>query len=170
MKKEQSNSDEYVRFLPIVHQALSPLTSAFPRVTGFLYFCLIIFGMIMRSDTYEVTAFIRALGLHKSSYQNLINHFEGVPVCLDKLVELWCMSVFTMLGPLVYRVEGRPVLVGDSTKQHKRDRPPLPRQTPEPARSCSTTCPLRAGDLLSSLRGYGVRHRWLYRQRGYPSK
>ena len=122
MKKEKTNSDDCVPFLPIVHQALSPLTSAFPRVTSFLYFCLIIFGMIMRNDSYGVTAFIRALGLGGSSYQSLIKHFERVPVCLDKLVELWCVSVFTMLGPLVYRVEGRPVLVGDSTKHHKRGR------------------------------------------------
>lgn len=117
-----NNSKDFVPLLPVVHQVLSHLSSAFPRQISFLYFCLIIFGMIMRRDRQGVTSLIRGLGLHKNSYENLIKHFERVPVDLGKLARLWTRYVFTMLGPLVYRVKGRPVLVGDSTKHHKRGR------------------------------------------------
>lgn len=116
---QKHNSRTSVSFLPTVNQALSLLADAFPRQVSFHYFCLIIFGMIMRVDTYGVTALIRGVGLGRRSYESLIKHFERLPVDLGKLAEAWAVCVFAMLEHCLYEVNGRLVVVGDSIKVAK---------------------------------------------------
>lgn len=79
-------------------------------------------GFIARTDDFGVTAFVRGLCLGEAAYGAMVKHFERVPVDLERLTALWCRAVVTLAGERLYRVKGRTVAVGDSTKNDKRGR------------------------------------------------
>jgi len=88
------------------------------RLRTFLWFATCVAGLTVRTDLLGVTSIVRALGLHERFYGNLLNHFHGTGVRLDKMSALW-PQVVLRLFPDPLRVNGRLVLVGDGIKVPK---------------------------------------------------
>ena len=88
----------------------------------FIWFSVIVAGMTIRTELLGVTSLVRALGLHQSFYDNLLDNFHSSGIKLDALTALWAQLVLKLF-PAVLRVNGRLVLVGDGitvAKQGKK--------------------------------------------------
>ena len=97
------------------------LRSACARTRTFLWMSLCLAGMTVRKDLLGVTSIVRALGLEPACYDRLLDFFHSSALDLDKLTRAWCVLVFR-LDPVILRVNGRPVLVGDGIKVAKAGR------------------------------------------------
>src|SRR5512141_2289856 len=87
------------------------LRSACARSRTFLWMALCLAGMTTRKDLLGVTSIVRALGLEPACYDRLLDFFHSPALDLTKLTCAWCALVFR-LDPGIFRVNGRPVLVG----------------------------------------------------------
>jgi len=97
------------------------LRSACARTQTFLWMSLCLAGMTVRKDLLGVTSIVRALGLEPACYDRLLDFFHSSALDLTKLTCAWCALVFR-LDPGIFRVNGRPVLVGDGIKVAKAGR------------------------------------------------
>ena len=100
-------------------QVFSALQPAFARGVSFLWFQVIIIGLISRPDDEGVTSIVRGVGLGERAYGSILKHFERVSCNLPLLSQLWTRSVLKHLDGQLYRFNGRMVLVADSTKGAK---------------------------------------------------
>jgi len=94
------------------------LRSACARTRTFLWMALCLAGMTTRKELLGVTSIVRALGLHPSCYDRLLDFFHSSALDLNKLTYAWCALVFR-LHPAILRVNGMPVLAGDGIKVAK---------------------------------------------------
>jgi hypothetical protein len=97
------------------------LRPACARTRTFLWMSLCLAGMTVRKDLLGVTSIVRALGLEPACYDRLLDFFHSPALDLNKLTCAWCALVFRF-DPLILRVNGRPVLVGDGIKVAKAGR------------------------------------------------
>jgi hypothetical protein len=98
-------------------QALRP---ACARARTFMWMCLALFGLCIRSDLGGVTSFVRAGGLAAATYHRLLHLFHTPALALDTLTTLWVRLVLKLFVPL--RAGTRPVLVADGLKAPKEGR------------------------------------------------
>jgi len=68
-----------------------------------------------------VTSIVRSLGLRANCYDRLLDFFHSRAVDPDALCRCWVNTVFARMQG-IYRVNGRPVLLGDGIKIPKRGR------------------------------------------------
>jgi hypothetical protein len=97
------------------------LRSACARTRTFLWMSLCLAGMTTRKDLLGVTSIVRALGLEPACYDRLLDFFHSPALDLDKLTCAWCALVFRF-NPGIFRVNLKPVLVGDGIKVAKAGR------------------------------------------------
>ncbi len=100
---------------------VEPLRAACSRSRSFLWLVTAIAGISTRSDLLGASSIIRALGLASRFYDRLLDFFHSKAVDPDALSRCWVKTVFTRMAGL-YRVNGRPVLLGDGIKIPKRGR------------------------------------------------
>ena len=98
--------------------AIWMLRPACSRLRTFVWFATCVAGLTVRTDLLGVTSIVRALGLHERFYDNLLDHFHGTGVQLDRMSALWAQAVLRLF-PDPLRVNGRLVLVGDGIKVPK---------------------------------------------------
>ena len=94
------------------------LRSACARTRTFLWMALCLAGMTTRKQLLGVTSIVRALGLHPSCYDRLLDFFHSSALDLNKLTSAWCTLVFRF-HPAILRVNGMPVLAGDGIQVAK---------------------------------------------------
>ena len=94
------------------------LRSACARTRTFLWMALCLAGMTTRKELLGVTSIVRALGLHPSCYDRLLDFFHSSALDLNKLTSAWCTLVFRF-HPAILRVNGMPVLAGDGIQVAK---------------------------------------------------
>ena len=94
------------------------LRPAFSRLTTFLWFVASVAGLTVRQDMFGVTSIVRALGLQKNFYDNLLDNFHSSGINLKKLTKLWARVILKYF-PAILRVNGRIVIVGDGIKAPK---------------------------------------------------
>src|SRR5215813_3463404 len=92
--------------------AIQSLRPAFSNEITFMWFSIVVAGMIVRTDLLGVTSIVRALNLRPELYHALLRLFHSTAVKLDRLTALWAHTVL-LLFPSPVRVNGRLVLVGD---------------------------------------------------------
>jgi len=97
------------------------LRSACARTRTFLWMCLCLAGMTTRKDLQGVTSIVRALGLAPACYDRLLDLFHSPALDLNKLTRAWRSLVFCA-HPVILRLNGKPVLVGDGIKVAKAGR------------------------------------------------
>jgi len=97
------------------------LRSACARTRTFLWMVLCLAGMTTRKDLLGVTSIVRALGLAPVCYDRLLDLFHSPALDLNKLTRAWGALVFRA-HPVLLRMNGRPVLVGDGIKVAKAGR------------------------------------------------
>ena len=93
---------------------------AFSRQVTYLWFIIVLVGILVRNDTLGVSSIIRALALAPEGYTGLLHFFHSSAWDLEGLMALW----WTWLSRcnVAYRLGDRLVLLGDHTKTPKDGR------------------------------------------------
>lgn len=108
----------WLRWWDVVWQ----LRGACSRLRTFLWLAACMAGMSIRGDLAGVTSIVRALGLKPLYYDRLLDFFHSPALDLPKLTTLWVRIVMTAFAPLLVRVNGRAVIVGDGLKAPREGR------------------------------------------------
>ena len=98
------------------------LRPAFGRYRTFLWFAAALAAFCVREDLRGVTSFVRALGLHSTFYDRLLDFFHSPAVNVTQLTTLWTGLVLRVLQPFLFTVNGRIVLLADGIKAPKTGR------------------------------------------------
>lgn len=106
-----------MEYLGTLLQALRP---AFTRQSTFVWFMVAFAGVVMRNDVYGVSSIVRALSLAPVCYPALLHFFHSTAWTAATLFRHWQQWLVTQ--PVVERIAGRPVILGDHTKQPKDGR------------------------------------------------
>ena len=101
--------------------AIGLLRPGCTRLRTFVWFCVVVAGLTIRTELMGVTSLVRALGLHQRFYDNLLDNFHSTGIKLDTMTALWAQVVLKLF-PGILRVNGRLVLVGDGIKVAKQGR------------------------------------------------
>jgi hypothetical protein len=91
------------------------LKPACKRTRTFLWMVVFLIAMTVRMDMAGVTSCVRALGLHAFCYDRLLDFLHSTALEVDALTKIWVRLVFRRFQTL-FRVNGRPVLLGDGLK------------------------------------------------------
>lgn len=75
---------------------------------------------MIRTDTLGVTSIVRALQLNEAAYPLLLHFFRSERINLNRLEWKW-QQIISQLA-LIYRINGKVVMVGDGVKQTKEGR------------------------------------------------
>jgi hypothetical protein len=98
------------------------LRPAFTRLRTFLWFATALCAISVRGDLLGVTSLVRSLGLQEHCYDRLLDLFHSRAFKLERLTILWVRLAMTVLGQVLYLVNGRIVLVADGIKVPKTGR------------------------------------------------
>jgi hypothetical protein len=99
---------------------LMALRPAFTRQATFAWFVVAFAGVVMRQDVYGVSSIVRALSLAPIYYPALLHFFHSTAWTAERLYRQWEQWIIGQ--PVVERVDGRIVILGDHTKQPKDGR------------------------------------------------
>ena len=102
-----------------LNDALHEFRHCFSNKRTFACFVIIVVGMMIRADHLGLTSIVRELSLMPSYYTAILHFFRADSWCISQLQKAWLY--FLVKLPL-YRVDGRPVMVGDGLKQSKEGR------------------------------------------------
>ena len=100
-----------------INEILKQFRPCFSRDIPFLWFLIVIVGLMTRSDHLGVTSIIRELLLSPNEYDNLIHFFRSNAWKLDNLRWKW-IDIIKGSGA-IHRIYGIPVLIGDGVKEPK---------------------------------------------------
>jgi len=89
----------------------------FSREAAFLWFLIVVAGLMTRSDHLGVSSIIRELLIDPNKYTSLIHFFHSTAWTLKKLQDKW-IDIIKNSGYL-FRLEGLLVLIGDGVQQAK---------------------------------------------------
>jgi hypothetical protein len=104
----------------VLEELLRALRPAFTRQATFAWFVVAFAGVVTRQDVYGVSSIIRALSLAPVYYPALLHFFHSTAWTAEQLYRQW--EGWLIGQPVVERVEGRIVILGDHTKQPKDGR------------------------------------------------
>jgi len=104
----------------VLESLLRALRPAFTRQATFAWFVVAFAGVVTRNDVYGVSSIIRALSLAPVYYPALLHFFHSTAWTTDRLYRQW--ERWLIGQPVVERVDGRIVILGDHTKQPKDGR------------------------------------------------
>jgi len=102
---------------PWLNEALHTFRNCFSNKRAFVWFVLIVVGIMIRSDHLGLTSVVRELNLSPNAYSSILHFFRADSWYLGQLMCAW--QAFLVKLPFIYRVDGRLVLVGDGVKQSK---------------------------------------------------
>ena len=97
------------------------LRPAFKRIRTFQWSVTILAAIAVRKDFLGVTSYIRSIGILPSAYTCVLNLFHSDAVNLKLLTELW-FKLILKIFPFKFRINGKPVLIGDGIKIGKEGR------------------------------------------------
>jgi hypothetical protein len=109
-----------------VEEVMRALRPAFTRQATFAWFVVAFAGVVMRQDVYGVSSIVRALSLAPVCYPALLHFFHSSAWTAEGLYRQW--QQWLVKQPVVERIAGRLVILGDHTKQPKDGRR-MPRVT-----------------------------------------
>ena len=98
-------------------RCVQTLRPACGRQRTFIWMCVLLAGLSIRSDLAGVSSIVRALGLEAGWYRRLLHICHTPGVQLERLSIYWARLVMKLFIPL--RFGGRLVLVGDGLKVGK---------------------------------------------------
>lgn len=101
-------------------RCVSLLRSACARQATFLWMCLALSGLSIRSELAGVTSFVRALWLKPASYRRLLHLFHTPALDLAELTSTWIRLALVLFRPLT--VQERLVFLADGLKVPKEGR------------------------------------------------
>ncbi|NBJ00951.1 hypothetical protein D3Z62_12520 [Lachnospiraceae bacterium] len=106
--------------LNFIGDSLSTFQNIFSRKADFHWFVVIVLGLMTYLDSLGVTLIIRVLSLDSAKYESLLHFFRSDAFSLQHLKHAWHRLV--RKNGLLYRLNGRLLLIGDGTKHPKEGR------------------------------------------------
>lgn len=100
-----------------INEILAAFKPCFSRRASWCWFCTIIIGLMLRSDTLGITSIIRDLSLTPKVYESMIHFFRASSWSLFSLMQMWIRTV-KQYAPL-YQSSDSVILIGDGVKQAK---------------------------------------------------
>ena len=100
-----------------INEILLQFRNCFSREATFMWFLIVVAGLMTRSDHLGVSSIIRELLIDPSKYTSLIHFFHSTAWTLKRLQDKW-VNIIKNSGYL-FRLEGLIVLIGDGVKQAK---------------------------------------------------
>lgn len=97
------------------------LRPACSRTRSFLWLAASLAGFCTRHDLAGVSSIVRALGLQRSYYDNLLDFFHSHAIHPDRLVQVWTQLVLRIF-PAILKFNDRIVLLADGIKIPKSGR------------------------------------------------
>ena len=109
-----------------IEKLMRALRPVFTRQATFAWFVVAFAGVVTRNDVFGVSSMVRALSLAPVYYPALLHFFHSSAWTAEGLFRHW--QQWLMTQPIVERLAGRIVILGDHTKQPKDGRR-MPRVT-----------------------------------------
>lgn len=106
-----------LKIFAFINMVLSEFQDCFKRKPAFVWFVIVVMGLMLRSDTLGITSIVRELFLEPKSYYGLLRFFEAKSWKLQELRIRW-WQVIKSHAPL-YLLEGYLIMVGDGVKVSK---------------------------------------------------
>ena len=103
-----------------INDILLQFRDCFSREATFLWFLIVVVGLMTRSDHLGVSSIIRELLIDPKKYPSLIHFFHSTAWTLKRLQNKW-IDIIRHSGYL-FRLQGFIVLIGDGVKQAKESR------------------------------------------------
>jgi hypothetical protein len=100
-----------------VDSILSEFRPCFSRGAAFSWFCIIVYGFMLRLDHQGASSFIRWLFLDPKLYEPALHFFRAASWRLEPLMAQWLRVVINRFP--VIEFNGRPLLIGDGIKAAK---------------------------------------------------
>ena len=100
-------------------EAISLLRPAFTHTASFMWFAVIVAGMMVRFEKFGLTSVMRVFKLKGCFYNALLRNVHSNVVQPDDIAALWAKMVMRLF-PTPLQVNDRRVLVGDGIKAPKR--------------------------------------------------
>ena len=120
MDDDPSTKKRRKAMMTYLEAQLRALRPAFTRQAAFVWFVVAFAGVVTRNDVYGVSSIVRALSLAPVYYPALLHFFHSSAWTAEGLFRQW--QQWLMTQPVVERVAGRIVILGDHTKQPKDGR------------------------------------------------
>lgn len=98
--------------LTFIVMRLQYFMGCFPSIS-YCTFVVLVMGFLARSDQYGVTSVVRALDLHPTKYDTLLEFFRSPAVNLGRMWEQWWKCVLDSGN--IHKTHGKYNLVGDDT-------------------------------------------------------
>jgi hypothetical protein len=73
----------------LIDNILQKFRKCFKRESTFLWFCVVVFGMMIRSDFRGVTSIVGALTLKPNSYYNMLHFFRSEGYSIENIKKCW---------------------------------------------------------------------------------
>jgi hypothetical protein len=105
---------------PWINETLTQFKISFANKRTYGWFVIIIIGLMIRTDTAGVTSIVRALNLSAASYPLLLHFFRSESYHLYSLE--WHWQNIIAKSPLLYRIHGMVLMIGDGVMQSKEGR------------------------------------------------
>lgn len=106
--------------IEFIDKNLKLFRSCFSRYASFKWFCILVIGIMTRSDMLGVSSVIRDLALDPKWYAAMIHFFRASSWNLATIKLKWFQLVAS--SGLVHRENGYAILIGDGVKQAKEGR------------------------------------------------
>lgn len=86
------------------------------RTTTFLWMCVVLMALSIRSDLAGVTSIVRVLRLSEKHYYALLRFFHSRALNIPALTAIWAGIVLRLLGAQLVTIKGLPAIVADGFK------------------------------------------------------
>jgi len=103
-----------------INDSLMGFEGCFSRKASHKWFVVVIIGLMIRQDHLGVTSIVRTLMINPQFYECLIHFFRADSWQLCAIRQKWIEIVWK--SGLIYRIDGRPLLIGDGVKESKEGR------------------------------------------------
>jgi hypothetical protein len=92
------------------------LRASCSRRTTFMWMCIVLMALSVRSDLAGVTSIVRILRLSEKHYDALLRFFHSASLKIPLLTAIWTQLTIKMFRKNIIIINGRPVLVADGLK------------------------------------------------------
>lgn len=106
--------------LKFIDRILNDFQLCFKRKEAFIWFSIVVIGLMIRSDYRGVTSIVGALSLDPGMYESMIHFFRSQAINLELIKYQWCNSVLKSITPV--KIQNKLIVIGDHIKVSKEAR------------------------------------------------
>jgi hypothetical protein len=103
-----------------LNETLMSFKNCFNNKRTFVWFVIIVIGLMLRTDHAGISSIVREMSLIPSTYTSMLHFFRSEGLYINWIQNKWQRIVQNL--PLLYRMDGRPVMISDGVKNSKEGR------------------------------------------------